>query len=117
MSKLKLLISSLIIALPLASITVLSGCASVTSQPSVGKYQCANHCSNKITNSIISRINANSGLSALPIEVSTCHHVVTLSGTVYNQQQLHDVLYIASHTRHVALVRTGILVRDPFVNH
>lgn len=117
MSKLKLLISSLVIALPLASISVLTGCATVTNQPTVGKHQCASHCNNKITNSIIDRINANANLSTLPIEVSTCHRVVTITGTVNNREQLHDVLYIASHTRGVALVRTGLLVRDPFVNH
>lgn len=113
MSKLKLLVSSLLIT----SLSVLAGCASYSYQPMVGKHQCATSCSNKITNSIMSRLNADSELNRLPIEVSTCHYVVTLSGTVYNQEQLNKVLYIASHTRGVDLVRNGILVRNPFVNH
>lgn len=113
MSKLKLLASCLIAV----SVTTLAGCASYSSQPMVGQHQCATRCSNHITNSILKRLNADSELSSLPITVSTCHYVVTLSGTVYNQEQLNKVLYIASHTRGVELVRTGIMVRNPFVNH
>ncbi len=117
MSKLKLLISSLIIAFPLASVSVLTGCASYNYQPTVGKHQCATSCSNNITNSIVNRLSADSDLNRLPIVVSTCNNVVSLTGTVYNQEQLNKVLYIASHTRGVDLVRTGIMIRDPFVNH
>lgn len=127
MSKLKLLASSLLIV----SLSALSGCANYSYGPMVGKSQCTStcsrcamhygkcstYCSNRITNSIISQLKADSELNSLPIEVSTCHNVVRLSGTVYNQAQLNKVLYIASHTRGVHLVKTGIMVRNPFVNH
>ncbi len=120
MFKLKSVISSLLIALPLAGLT---GCASVgtdvTDQPTVGKYQCTSKCSssNRITNSIMNRLQSDSRLSMLPVQVSTCNRVVTLTGKVYNLDQLNMVLYIASHTPGVDLVRNGIMVRDPFVNH
>lgn len=135
MSKLKLLATSLIVV----SLSALAGCASYGYGPMVGKQQCAatcsgyathcgtcstkcNHrcatkCNNRITNSIISQLNADSELSKLPIEVSTCHCVVKLRGTVYNQAQLNKVLYIASHTPGVRLVKTGITIHSPFINH
>ena len=117
MSKLKLILSGLIIALPLAAVSVLTGCASVTSHPVVGSRQCANDCDNKITQSILNRLQADSRVNSLPISVSTCNHIVRLRGTVYNDAQLQTVLSIASHTAGVKLVSNGILVRDPFVNH
>ncbi len=121
MSKLKSILSGLLIALPLASVSLLSGCASmntcVTDRATVGSQQCASRCDNKITNSIISHLQSDSSLSGLPVVVSTCHHIVSLGGTVYNDAQLKTVLSIARHTPGVVLVRTGIMVRDPFVNH
>ncbi len=117
MSKAKLILSSLLIALPLVSASVLTGCASVTSQPTVGKRQCPSSCSDKITQSILSRLQSDRGLSRLPIEVSTCHRVVSLTGTVETKAQKRMVIDIARHTPGVRLVKTGLVVRNPMSNY
>jgi osmotically-inducible protein OsmY len=120
MFKLKSVLSSLLIAIPLASLTLLSGCASCENSQSVmvGRHQCASYSSNKITDSIISRIQADNRINKLPIIVSTtCNRVVKLRGTVYTVEQQRLVLMIASHTPGVVLVSNGLLIRDPFINH
>ena len=114
MFKLKSVLSSLLIAIPLASLTLLSGCASCENSQSVmvGRHQCASYSSNKITDSIISRIQADNRINKLPIIVSTTCNRVELRGTVYTVEQQRLVLMIASHTPGVVLVSNGLLIRD-----
>ena len=100
-------LSLALVALPLAGVTMLSGCASTAHQESAGQYVD----SSVITAKVKAKLLADKSVKSLPITVNTFRNTVQLSGFVDNSYQKQRAVELARSVEGVADVQDSLVIK------